>query len=127
MGHLDAPGVYNTPDPDEYVRISGDLLRERNGRYELARNERARGSGVRGSSATRFGGASGRALKFIQMKDLRSRRSRSRSTPRATLARLWRQLTSTVTTFFRASRVWTASIQTISSFIRFAAMRTIMN
>ena len=35
MGHLDAPGVYNMPDPDEYVRISGDLLRERNGRYEL--------------------------------------------------------------------------------------------
>src|SRR5829696_758257 len=35
MGHLDAPGVYNTPDPDEYVRIRGDQLRERNGRYEL--------------------------------------------------------------------------------------------
>ncbi len=35
MGHLDAPGVYNTPDPDEYVRIAGDLLKPRNGRYEL--------------------------------------------------------------------------------------------
>jgi Tfp pilus assembly protein PilF len=35
MGHLDAPGVYNTPDPDEYVRIPGDLLKKRNGRYEL--------------------------------------------------------------------------------------------
>src|SRR6185295_3372175 len=35
MGHLDAPGVFNTPDPDEYVRIRGDQLRERNGRYEL--------------------------------------------------------------------------------------------
>ncbi len=35
MGHLDAPGVYNTPDPDEYVRIPGDLLKEQNGRYEL--------------------------------------------------------------------------------------------
>ena len=35
MGHLDAPGVFNMPDPDEYVRIRGDLLRERNGRYEL--------------------------------------------------------------------------------------------
>lgn len=35
MGHLSAPGVYNTPDPDEYVRIRGDQLRERNGRYEL--------------------------------------------------------------------------------------------
>jgi tetratricopeptide (TPR) repeat protein len=35
MGHLDAPGTYNTPDPDEYVRIRGDQLRERDGRYEL--------------------------------------------------------------------------------------------
>jgi cytochrome c-type biogenesis protein CcmH/NrfG len=35
MGHLDAPGSYNMPDPDEYVRIRGDLLKERNGRYEL--------------------------------------------------------------------------------------------
>ena len=35
MGHLDAPGIYHTPDPDEYVRIRGDQLRERNGRYEL--------------------------------------------------------------------------------------------
>ncbi|HSL55801.1 MAG TPA: FG-GAP-like repeat-containing protein, partial [Pyrinomonadaceae bacterium] len=35
MGHLDAPGIFNTPDPDEYVRILGDQLRERNGRYEL--------------------------------------------------------------------------------------------
>ena len=35
MGHLNAPGIFNTPDPDEYVRIRGDQLRERNGRYEL--------------------------------------------------------------------------------------------
>lgn len=35
MGHLDAPGIFNTPDPDEYVRIPRDLLRERDGRYEL--------------------------------------------------------------------------------------------
>ena len=35
MGHLDAPGIFNTPDPDEYVRIRGDQLLERNGRYEL--------------------------------------------------------------------------------------------
>jgi cytochrome c-type biogenesis protein CcmH/NrfG len=35
MGHLEAPGTYNAPDPDEYVRIRGDLLKERNGRYEL--------------------------------------------------------------------------------------------
>jgi tetratricopeptide (TPR) repeat protein len=35
MGDWLAPGVYNTPDPDEYVRIRGDQLKERNGRYEL--------------------------------------------------------------------------------------------
>jgi Flp pilus assembly protein TadD len=35
MGHLDAPGVFNMPDPTEYVRIPRDLLRERDGRYEL--------------------------------------------------------------------------------------------
>jgi hypothetical protein len=35
MGDWLAPGVYNTPDPDEYVRIRGDQLKERDGRYEL--------------------------------------------------------------------------------------------
>ena len=35
MGHLDAPGIFNMPDPDEYVRIDGDLMKPRNGRYEL--------------------------------------------------------------------------------------------
>jgi Tfp pilus assembly protein PilF len=35
MGHLDAPGSYNMPDPDEYVRIPPELLQEHNGRYEL--------------------------------------------------------------------------------------------
>ena len=35
MGHLDAPGIFNTPDPTEYVRIPPELLHERNGRYEL--------------------------------------------------------------------------------------------
>ena len=35
MGHLDAPGSYNAPDPDEYVRIDGDLLKPRDGRLEL--------------------------------------------------------------------------------------------
>ncbi len=35
MGHLEAPGIYNAPDANEYVRIRGDLLKERNGRYEL--------------------------------------------------------------------------------------------
>ncbi|HWN08644.1 MAG TPA: FG-GAP-like repeat-containing protein [Pyrinomonadaceae bacterium] len=35
MGHLEQPGIYNKPDPNEYVRIRGDQLKERNGRYEL--------------------------------------------------------------------------------------------
>ncbi|HEX8355439.1 MAG TPA: hypothetical protein VF611_21205, partial [Pyrinomonadaceae bacterium] len=35
MGGQVAPGVYNTPDPDEYVRIRGDQLRPKGGRYEL--------------------------------------------------------------------------------------------
>ncbi|MDQ2921013.1 MAG: hypothetical protein M3R52_05300, partial [Acidobacteriota bacterium] len=35
MGHLEEPGRYNAPDPDEYVRIRDDQLKERNGRYEL--------------------------------------------------------------------------------------------
>ena len=35
MGYWLAPGVRNTPDPDEYVRIDGDRLRARDGRYEL--------------------------------------------------------------------------------------------
>ena len=35
MGDWVAPGLFNTPDPDEYVRIRGDQLKERGGRYEL--------------------------------------------------------------------------------------------
>jgi len=35
MGYLEEPGRYNTPDPVEYVRIRGDQLKPRNGRYEL--------------------------------------------------------------------------------------------
>ncbi|MBV9928489.1 MAG: VCBS repeat-containing protein [Acidobacteria bacterium] len=35
MGDWLAPGVYNTPDPDEYVRIRGDQLKPKDGRYEL--------------------------------------------------------------------------------------------
>ncbi len=35
MGYWVAPGVRNSPDPDEYVRIPGDRLRARDGRYEL--------------------------------------------------------------------------------------------
>jgi hypothetical protein len=35
MGYWAAPGVRNVPDPDEYVRITGEQLRARDGRYEL--------------------------------------------------------------------------------------------
>jgi tetratricopeptide (TPR) repeat protein len=35
MGYLEEPGRHNIPDPVEYVRIRGDQLKERNGRYEL--------------------------------------------------------------------------------------------
>jgi cytochrome c-type biogenesis protein CcmH/NrfG len=35
MGDWVAPGVWNLPDPDEYVRIRGDQLQPRDGRYEL--------------------------------------------------------------------------------------------
>jgi tetratricopeptide (TPR) repeat protein len=35
IGYLEEPGVYNTPDPDEYVRIRADQLREKDGRFEL--------------------------------------------------------------------------------------------
>ncbi len=35
MGYWEAPGVRNTPDSDEYVRIREDQLRPRDGAYEL--------------------------------------------------------------------------------------------
>jgi Tfp pilus assembly protein PilF len=35
MGYWVAPGIRNVPDSDEYVRIPGDRLRARDGRYEL--------------------------------------------------------------------------------------------
>lgn len=35
MGNWVGPGIWNDPDPDEYVRIRGDQLKPRNGRYEL--------------------------------------------------------------------------------------------
>jgi hypothetical protein len=35
IGFLVAPGRYTHPDPDEYVKVSGDLLRERDGWLEL--------------------------------------------------------------------------------------------
>ncbi len=35
MGYWLAPGLRNTPDPDEYVRIDGTKLAARDGKYEL--------------------------------------------------------------------------------------------
>jgi tetratricopeptide (TPR) repeat protein len=35
MGYQESPGHFNTPDPDEYVRIRSDQLKERDGRYEI--------------------------------------------------------------------------------------------
>lgn len=35
MGYWEAPGVRNTPDSDEYVRIDASRLKPRDGRYEL--------------------------------------------------------------------------------------------
>jgi hypothetical protein len=35
VGYWMGPGVWNTPDPDEYVRIPPDKLQPRGGRYEL--------------------------------------------------------------------------------------------
>jgi Flp pilus assembly protein TadD len=35
MGYWEGPGQYNHPDPDEYVRLSDDQLRPRDGRLEL--------------------------------------------------------------------------------------------
>ena len=35
LGYWVAPGVRGQPDPDEYVRIAGDRLRPRDGRYEI--------------------------------------------------------------------------------------------
>jgi tetratricopeptide (TPR) repeat protein len=35
MGYLHAPGVRSVPDPDEYVRISEERLKARDGRYEI--------------------------------------------------------------------------------------------
>ena len=35
MGGWAGPAAWNQPDPDEYVRIGGDQLRPRDGRYEL--------------------------------------------------------------------------------------------
>jgi tetratricopeptide (TPR) repeat protein len=35
MGYLEEPGHYNKPDPEEYVRIRADQLKEKDGRFEL--------------------------------------------------------------------------------------------
>jgi lipoprotein NlpI len=35
MGYWEGPGRYNHPDPVEYVRVRGDQLRPKDGRYEI--------------------------------------------------------------------------------------------
>ncbi len=35
MGYWESPGVWNKPDPLEYVRIPGDRLKPRDGRFEI--------------------------------------------------------------------------------------------
>ena len=35
MGDLEAPGKYNSPDPLEYVRIRGDQLQAKDGRFDI--------------------------------------------------------------------------------------------
>jgi tetratricopeptide (TPR) repeat protein len=35
MGYWESPGHYNTPDPDEYVRIPENKLKARDGKFEL--------------------------------------------------------------------------------------------
>ena len=35
MGYLEAPGRYNSPDPIEYVRIRGDQLQPKDGRFQI--------------------------------------------------------------------------------------------
>jgi Flp pilus assembly protein TadD len=35
FGYWESPGVRNEPDPDEFVRIPGDALRPRQGRYDV--------------------------------------------------------------------------------------------
>lgn len=35
FGYLTAPGQYNYPDTDEYIRMPPDRIRERDGRYEI--------------------------------------------------------------------------------------------
>ncbi|MFN2530959.1 MAG: hypothetical protein ABR555_06655, partial [Pyrinomonadaceae bacterium] len=35
MGYLEEPGRYNKPDPVEYVRITGDQLKEKDGTYQI--------------------------------------------------------------------------------------------
>ena len=35
MGYWEGPGLYNHPDPDEYVRLRADQLQARDGRFDL--------------------------------------------------------------------------------------------
>jgi tetratricopeptide (TPR) repeat protein len=38
IGYLEAPGVYNYPDTDEYIRVTGSQLKVKDGRYSLKMN-----------------------------------------------------------------------------------------
>jgi Tfp pilus assembly protein PilF len=38
IGYLTAPGIYNFPDTDEYIRVTGDQLKERDGVLSLRMN-----------------------------------------------------------------------------------------
>jgi Tfp pilus assembly protein PilF len=38
IGYLTAPGQYNYPDTDEYVRVTSEQLKERDGRYSILMN-----------------------------------------------------------------------------------------
>ena len=60
MGYWHGPGIYNTPDPVEYIRIRGDQLRPRDGLLRAAGDERARGGAVRRPGRAAGAGASGR-------------------------------------------------------------------
>ena len=51
MGYQHAPGVYSTPDPEEFVRIRGERLRAAQRPLRAARHQRARGDAVPRSPA----------------------------------------------------------------------------
>ena len=126
MGHLDAPGIYNTPDPDEYVRIRGDQLRERNGRYELrVTNELEEALFVDRLQLISVAHPAGAEVYPNEGLTVPPQPFKIYAASKRSRAR--RSSMSMVTTSLHASRVWTASIRTIFSFNRSEAMPTITN